>query len=117
MKLKNWMLRKVNGLPAQDPRVEPRSQAATLRGAGAPGPGASEPSLRAFGDPRGGVPANAEDLGPYRGLIGAIREELEQFVTTQLRLHLAIAERDRYLLSSIEIECEQNDEHRELLRK
>jgi hypothetical protein len=43
-------------------------------------------------------------------------EELEQFVSTQLRLHLAIAERDRYVPSSIEVECDEADEHRELLR-
>jgi pSer/pThr/pTyr-binding forkhead associated (FHA) protein len=58
-----------------------------------------------------------ETLGPYRDLIRAIRDELEHFVTTQLRLHLAIAERDRYVLTSVEVECEESDEHRELLRR
>ena len=63
------------------------------------------------------MPHDVENLGPYRTLIGAIREELEHFVTTQLRLHLAIAERDRYVLASVEVECDESDEHRELLRR
>jgi hypothetical protein len=42
-----------------------------------------------------------EHLGAYRPLVAAIREELERFVATDLRLHLAIAERDRYVLTSI----------------
>ena len=50
-------------------------------------------------------PAEPVHLGPYAPLIGAIREELEQFAANQLRLHLAIAERDRYVLSSVEVEC------------
>jgi hypothetical protein len=63
-------------------------------------------------------PADAQvHLGPYAPLIGAIREELEQFVTNQLRLHLAIAERDRYVLSSIEVECESGEHERDLLRR
>ena len=56
-------------------------------------------------------------LGPYAILIAAVREELEQFVASHLRLHLAIAEGDRYVLTSIEVECEGSDEHRELLRR
>ena len=43
---------------------------------------------------------------PVRALIAAIREELEHFVAGHVRLHLAIAERDRYVLTSIEVECE-----------
>ena len=55
--------------------------------------------------------------GPYAPLIGAIRDELEHFVTDELRLHLTIAEHDRYVLTSIDVDCEGGDEHRELLRK
>ena len=92
MKLKGWMLRKVNGMGNPGSRVEPRSHAAMAAGgAGAPQFDASR--LRAFGEHRGAMPDDVENLGPYRALIGAIREELEHFVTTQLRLHLAIAER------------------------
>ncbi|HEY1458596.1 MAG TPA: FHA domain-containing protein [Casimicrobiaceae bacterium] len=107
MKLKSWMVNKAN-----------KVDHGRVRGsASAPGTDMLEPRMRAPGGKRAATPADPEALGPYRTLIGAIREELEQFVTTQLRLHLAIAERDRYLLSSIEVECEEADEHHELLRR
>ena len=111
MKLKGWMLRKVNGMGNPASRVEPHTHAAMAQS------DTREPRMRAVGEPRGGVPDDAEHLGPYSALIGAIREELEHFVTTQLRLHLAIAERDRYVLASIEVECDESNEHRDLLRR
>src|SRR5437762_12749700 len=118
MKLKGWMLRKVNGMGNPASRVEPQSHAAmAAHGAGAPQSHIHEPRMRAVGEQRCGVPDDAEQLGPYSALIGAIREELEHFVTTQLRLHLAIAERDRYVLTSIEVECDACSEHRHLLRR
>ena len=58
-----------------------------------------------------------EHLGAYRPLVAAIREELERFVATDLRLHLAIAERDRYVLTSIVIESVGPDETRALLAR
>src|SRR5438270_13869387 len=118
MKLKGWMLRKVNGMGNPASRAEPQSHAAlAAHGAGAPQTHMHEPRMRAVGKQRGGVPDDAEHLGPYSALIGAIREELEHFVTTQLRLHLAIAERDRYVLASVEVECDESNEHRDLLRR
>ena len=54
---------------------------------------------------------------PTRPSSARYASELEQFATSQLRLHLAIAERDRYLLTSIELECDGNDHERELLRR
>src|ERR1700675_867357 len=118
MKLKGWMLRKVNGMGNPGSRVEPRSHAAmAAHGAGASQSEPREPRMRAIGEQRGGVPDDAEHLGPYSALIGAIREELEHFVTTQLRLHLAIAERDRYVLTSVEVECDESKGHRDLLRR
>jgi pSer/pThr/pTyr-binding forkhead associated (FHA) protein len=57
------------------------------------------------------------DLGPYAPLISAIREELEHFVVHYLRLHLAIAERDRYLLTSIDVSAIGSDDAAELLRR
>jgi hypothetical protein len=117
MKLKGWMLRKVNGVGTPGTRIEPQSREPTAaRGASALPPDARGPRLRTYGEQRGAVPDDVENLGPYRTLIGVIREELEHFVTTQLRLHLAIAERDRYVLTSVEVECDESDEHRELLR-
>src|SRR5438552_12160493 len=118
MKLKGWMLRRVNGMGNPASRAEPQSHAAmAAHGAGAPQTHMHEPRMRAVGKQRGGVPDDAEHLGPYSALIGAIREELEHFVTTQLRLHLAIAERDRYVLASVEVECDESNEHRDLLRR
>ena len=115
MTLKGWMLGKVNesakrGARARNPRIAP-----TLHG---DPPVQAEPALHDA--PRASRRRPDEDvahLGPYGVLIGAIREELERFVTTQLRLHLAIAERDRFVLTSIEVECEDDDEHAELLRR
>ena len=67
---------------------------------------------------RPGQPVRAngglEHLGAYRPLVAAIREELERFVATDLRLHLAIAERDRYVLTSIVIESVGPEETRTL---
>ena len=115
MKLKGWMLRKVNGADTPGARVEPQSrEQMAARGASTLQSDGRERKARTQ---RGAVPDDVENLGPYRALISAIREELEHFVTTQLRLHLAIAERDRYVLASIEVECDENGEHRELLRK
>jgi FHA domain len=118
MKLKGWMLRKVNGVGTPGARVEPPSRAPTAaRNASVLQSNAREPRLGTYGEQRGAAPDDVENLGPYRTLIGVIREELEHFVTTQLRLHLAIAERDRYVLVSVEVECDESDEHRELLRR
>ena len=61
--------------------------------------------------------AGLEHLGAYPPLIAAIREELEHFVATDLRLHLAIAEHDRYVLTSIAIDSVGPDDTGELLRR
>ena len=113
MAVKRWMLGKMNAGGRHD-RTSHAHDAA--RG---DAPGAArlrEPSVGVFEHGAGPID-EAEHLGPYTTLIGAIRSELEQFATSQLRLHLAIAERDRYLLTSIELECEGNDHERELLRR
>jgi len=115
MSLKNWILHRMNGLTT---RVDlPRSP--VLRAGSVEFPavvrrGASRPA----GDsaPGPAVPA-ASHLGPYAPLISAIREELEQFVVSYLRLHLAIAERDRYLLTSIDVHATDADDAAELLQR
>jgi hypothetical protein len=58
-----------------------------------------------------------EHLGAYRPLVAAIREELTRFVATDLRLHLAIAERDRYVLTAIRIDSVGPDDTRSLLTR
>ena len=66
---------------------------------------------------QGRASVGLEHLGAYRPLVAAIREELERFVATDLRLHLAIAERDRYVLTSIVIDSIGPDETRTLLAR
>jgi len=106
MTIKGWMLGK----------TEAEKRNARLRTPTAFSDGVREPSFSTFGR-RVAEAEEAVHLGPYAPLIGAIREELEQFVTNQLRLHLAIAERDRYVLASIEVECAGGEAERELLRR
>ncbi len=56
-------------------------------------------------------------LGDYAPLIDAVRQELEHFIVSQLRLHLAIADRDRYVLTSIAVHCQGDAQaHERLLR-
>ena len=74
------------------PRVAPAFDA--TQPAVARSPHSAEPAL-----------ANAEHLGMYGGLVAAVREALEHFIVSQLRLHLAIADRDRFVLTSIQVHC------------
>ncbi|MGZ5893982.1 MAG: FHA domain-containing protein [Caldimonas sp.] len=118
MTLKNWILHgvhRMNGLasrpdlPQREPHAEPSSAAA-----GQPAARLSRPAR-----PPGREPtlASAEHLGVYAPLIDAIRDELEHFVASHVRLHLAIADRDRFLLTSIGVDCESSDEARRLLHQ
>jgi len=112
MSLKNWLLHKMNGI-ATRPDL-PRSPVLRLR---------MDPPAVTRRDARrtnGHVPAPAPQvphLGPYATLVNAIREELETFVVSHLRLHLAIAEHDRYLLTSIDVRATTAGEGEELLRR
>src|SRR5689334_19621329 len=105
MTLKRWVLGKTGGRKP-NARDDARSHVTpAFSGETVAGHDVHEPTMggAAHRDaPRGGV----AHLGPYALLIGAIRDELERFVTHELRLHLAIAERDRYVLTSIEVACE-----------
>jgi len=109
MSLKAWMLSSMNrvftraDLPPRDVALRQADETRV------------EPVLGTGG--ARGAPGRAEHLGRYGSLIGAIREELESFVASHLRLHLAIAERDRYLLTSIEVDATGSEEARELLAK
>src|SRR5258708_10226939 len=67
--------------------------------------------------PAPGAASPASHLGPYAPLISAIREELQQFVVSYLRLHLAIAGRDRYLLTSIDVQATDPDDDADLLQR
>ena len=104
MSMKSWILdrvRRTNGLYA---RVDLPVREPMLAQAGSSAPPQAADSAL----------SNAEHLGAYGPLITAIREELEHFVIGQVRLHLAIADRDRFLLTSIGVRCADDGEAREL---
>src|SRR5947207_13185871 len=100
MSLKNWILHKMNGLGSRADL--PRSP--VLRGGAVASPAvlrrnANRATVAAT--PSAAAPA-AGDLGPYAPLISALRQELEHFVGSYLRLHPAIADRDHYVLPSLD---------------
>ena len=115
MSLKSWILHKMNRVTT---RVDlPRSP---VLGAGAvelPAVIRRNASRTALDTAPGAATPVTPHLGPYAPLISAIREELEHFVVSYLRLHLAIAERDRYLLTSIDVRATAPDDAAELLRR
>ncbi len=104
MKLRRWLFGKVNGLAARTdlPRHAPLSP--VLHGEAIETPHAiRRDPRRGAAEPAPAMSDATTHLGPYAPLIHAIRDELEHFVASYLRLHLAIAERDRYLLTSIDV--------------
>lgn len=105
MSLKSWLLHRVNradGLLARGD-LPPRE------------PTIHEPAPAVH--PADAALANAEHLGAYAALIGAIRNELEHFVVSQLRLHLAIADHDRFLLTAIGVRCPDAPDARRRLQQ
>ena len=60
---------------------------------------------------------DAEHLGAYAALIAAIRDELEHFVASHVRLHLAIADHDRFVLTSIGVDSAGGGDARLLLQQ
>ena len=119
MSLKSWVLdrvQRINGLagradlPAREPAF--RSTPAAPERAAPHGVGkvlreqAHEPML-----------SSPEHLGAYGPLIAAVRDELEHFIASHVRLHLAIADRDRFLLTSIAVGCAGAAESRQLLQQ
>ena len=129
MSMKSWVLHRVQGLGAvagrgdlpargaghgRDPDLDSgrggdaRSGPATLSGPlGGPLAGAaSEPAL-----------AGAEHLGAYAPLIGAVRDELEHFVASHVRLHVVIADRDRFVLTSLGVRSPGGASARDLLQQ
>jgi pSer/pThr/pTyr-binding forkhead associated (FHA) protein len=138
MSLKSWVIKRIRrepgsrsllsrvDLPPRDAGNEPSLAA------GAPGwsagpasawtPGASGWDSRLPATARGTEPAFGQGgsslgghLGDYAPLIDAVRQELEHFIVSQLRLHLAIADRDRYVLTSIAVHCQGDEPARDRL--
>ena len=103
MSVKSWVLDRVHrvsgiaarpDLPARDPAPAPAD--------GHAHPAPADPVL-------------SEHLGIYAVLIAAVRDELEHFVASHVRLHLAIADRDRFLLTSVGVRC-RDGQARQLLQ-
>ncbi len=110
MSLKDWMLGRMNRVITRSdlpPREPPLHMVGNVDAVlGETSPGRAQQTRTAPG---------LEHLGAYRPLIGAIREELERFVATELRLHLAIAEHDRYVLTAIAVESRVHADARQRL--
>src|SRR5262245_27222538 len=117
MPIKRWILHRMNRMKGPLGRSDlPRRSARA--GAKPRDDGAlREPSLRGLPEVHDAPSPGPQHLGAYAPLIAAIRDELEQFVSSQLRLHLAIAERDRYLLTSIEVDCAEGSDRTDLLSR
>lgn len=118
MSLKSWVInRKRRGLlsrvdlPPRDTQFEPGWTGETH--AGEPLTGEQAPHARLI-EPA--LPPAAH-LGAYAPLIAAIRAELELFIVSQLQLHLAIADRDRFVMTAIAVHCRGAEAARERLRK
>src|SRR4051812_33741131 len=118
MSLKGWVVHKVNGLftrvdlpPRAHAEAGPRLSPLGRAMAG----GRREPGMR--GGESAFVPRISPQLGSYAPLIDAIREELLHFIESHVRMHTTIAERDRYLLASIEVACAEDVAARELLQR
>ena len=118
MSLKSWILHGVHRINAATSRVDlPEHEPEFESTRAAPGDAPARAGRVARAPAREPTLASAEHLGAYASLIDAIRDELEHFVASQVRLHLAIAERDRFLLTSIGVGCESADEARRLLQQ
>ena len=111
--MKSWVLHRVAGRSDLPPRDSGHAREPDLDVDAGPGAaprggdsGASADALRA-----------GADLGAYAPLIGAVRDELEHFVASHVRLHVVIAERDRFMLTSIGIRSPGGAEARDLLRQ
>jgi pSer/pThr/pTyr-binding forkhead associated (FHA) protein len=113
MSLKTWIVGKMNRVLT---RTDLPPRHAAHFGSVAWGSG-REPVLRSAAGRNGAIAPGLDHLGQYGPLVKAIREELEDFVASHLRRHLAIAERDRYLLTSIRVESTGAGEARKLLER
>ena len=112
MAIKTWIVGKMNRVVTRSD-LPPRYATRVRREARDSG---REPTLHPAGGPEGVHVPSFEHLGQYGALVGAMRKELEDFVANHLRRHLAIAERDRYLLTSIHVDSTGDEANRLLER-
>jgi hypothetical protein len=95
MTIKNWVLGRLHG---------------AARIGGRPDLAPREPVLAGHPRSANDGAADGDHLGAYGALVGAVRDELEHFVASHVRLHLAIAERDRFVLTAIGVSCNEGGE-------
>jgi FHA domain len=115
MSMKSWVLHRVQGIGAAAGRAD-----LPARGAGHGHEPALDPDAGARSEPSGfAEPALADvaDLGAYAPLIRAVRDELEHFVASQVRLHVVIADRDWFTLTAIGVRSPGGAAARELLQR
>jgi len=113
--MKSWVLHRVQGIGAAAGRADlpghtpGRGREPALD----PDVGADRESSR-FAEP---ALADVADLGIYAPLIRAVRDELEHFVASQVRLHVVIADRDWFTLTAIGVRSPGGPASRELLQR
>ena len=106
MTMKSWVLNRVAGradLPARERGHEPDLDADAI--------------AHDHGGATGDALRPGADLGVYAPLITAVRDELEHFVVSHVRLHVTIADRDRFLLTSVGVRSPGGAQTRELLQQ
>ena len=116
MTVKSWVLQRVHGLAAASGRPDlPARDAHAGREPELDSP-AGEARARAglFAEPS---LADADSLGAYAPLIGAVREEFARFVASHVRLHVVIADRDRFMLTAIGVRSPAGAGARERLQQ
>src|SRR6187431_3756222 len=106
MSVKSWVLGRVHRLGGVTQRSDLPARESALA--------STEGQFRAPAAPI--EPVLSDHLGAYAALIAAVRDELEHFVTSHVRLHLAIADRDRFVLTSIGVHCRDKGQARQLLK-
>ena len=116
MSMKSWVLHRVQGARrSRRPRRPRAAQGAARARAGS----RSDDTDTRPGDaaPGGPLPPSPEDLGAYAPLIGAVRDELEHFVASHVRLHVVIADRDRFMLTAVGVRSPGGAPARQLLQE
>ena len=115
MSMKSWVLHRVQGIGAAAGRADlPGHSAGRAREPGLDPDVGVDREASGFAEP---ALADVEDLGVYAPLIRAVRDELEHFVASQVRLHVVIADRDWFTLTAIGVRSPGGPAPRELLQR
>ena len=115
--MKSWVLHRVQGIGAVAGRPDLGEREPTRGrdpGLGADTDFGTRPDEGGFAERS---LADVEHLGPYAPLIGAVRDELGHFVASQVRLHVAIADRDWFKLTAIGVRSAGGAGARDLLHR